>query len=517
MTKNYVLAHDLGTTGNKATLYDRDGVLIASAFYEYDTAFEHSGWAEQNPHDWWTAICVSTRKLLSESGVDGREIACLSFSGQMQGAVAVDERGYPLHNALIWMDQRAVEQTYGLESRIGTEKVYRITGHRLSQSYSLSKILWMRDHEPDVYAQAHKFLCPKDAIVARLTGEFVTEPSDASGMNLYDLEHGAWSDAILAAARLDVNKLPKIARSVDVVGHVLQSVADDIGLPAGTPVVIGGGDGACASVGAASTREGVAYSYIGSSAWIATASAAPVYDDEMRTMTFGHVVPGLFIPIGTMQTAGAAYQWTRDQLAGEESASAEQLELNVYDLMNNMAATSPAGANRLLFLPYLMGERAPRWNPDARAAFLGLSIRHTRADMLRAVMEGVALNMRVILDALSQQTGRIDSLRLIGGGSTARLWTQIMADVYGIPLTRLTILEEATSMGAAVIGGVGVGLYPDFSIAERMNPVGETTSPNPANRLIYDELYDLFESAYHALEPVYQKSAVKPLPSGIGI
>jgi xylulokinase len=221
-------------------------------------------------------------------------------------------------------------------------------------------------------------------------------------------------------------------------------------------------------------------------------------------MTFGHVVPDLFIPMGTMQTAGAAFQWARDQLSPLEKQAAEALGVSPYVLMNAVADSSPAGANGLLFLPYLLGERSPRWNPDARAVFLGLTIRHTRADMLRAVMEGVALNMRIILDALRRQPEGIDSIRVIGGGMVGRLWPSIMADVYGLPLHRLAVLEEATSMGAAVVGGVGVGLYPNFDMADQMNVIAETVFPNLAHQDRYEAMSRAFEATYTALEPIYK-------------
>jgi xylulokinase len=505
--KRYILAHDLGTTGNKATLYDRDGQLVGSAFHAYETEYAHTGWAEQNPNDWWRAVCGSTRELLTRTAARPDEVACVAFSGQMQGVVPLKADGTPLRSAIIWADQRAVEQTRRLAERISPADVYRITGHRLSAAYSLPKILWIRDHQPELFAEAHTFAHAKDAIIARLTGEFVTEPSDASGMNLYDLERGEWSGRILEAAELDAAKLPRLVRSVDVVGGVLPSAAEEVGLPAGTPIVAGGGDGACASVGAGSVSAGVAYSYVGSSAWIATASAAPVYDPTERTFTFGHVVPGLFIPMGTMQAAGASYQWARDQLGGLERQAAQALGVSPYALMNTVAESSPPGANGLLFLPYLLGERAPRWNPNARAAFLGLTIRHTRADMLRAVMEGVAFNLRVILEALTAQSGAVEAIRVIGGGTSSRLWAGIMADVYGVPLQRLAVLEEATSMGAAVIGGVGVGLYSDFSIAAQMNPIADVVMPQAAHRARYDALYRAFEAAYHALAPLYDTLA----------
>lgn len=505
--KNYILAHDIGTTGDKATLYDREGNLHESVFFGYRTEYAHIGWAEQNPNDWWTAVCTTTRQLLTRAGVRGDEIACLTFSGQMQGVVPLDKHGRPLREAIIWADQRSVEQAIRVGERIDPQTIYRITGHRLSVAYSLCKILWIRDNQPAIFAATHKFMHAKDAITARMTGQFVTEASDASGMNLYDLERGEWSAAILDATGLDADKLPGIARAVDVVGGVLPEVADELGVPAGTPVVVGGGDGACASVGAGSVRENVAYSYVGASAWIATASRRPIYDPEQRTMTFGHVVPGLFIPMGTMQTAGAAYQWARDQLSPLERQSAEALGVSAYMLMNAVADSSPPGANGLVFLPYLLGERSPRWNPDARAVFLGLTIRHTRADMLRAVMEGVALNMRVILNALRRQSEGIDSIRVIGGGMVGRLWPSIMADIYGLPLHRLAILEGGTSLGAAVIGGVGIGLFRSFDMADEMNVIAETITPNLAHRERYEALYRVFEAAYGALEPIYRMLA----------
>ena len=476
--KQYILAHDLGTTGNKATLYGADGVQRGSSFYGYDTSYPHTGWAEQDPQDWWDAVCTTTKQLLQLTGVLGEEIACITFSGQMQGCAPLDKNAMPLRSCIIWADQRATRQTAQLGERVGMETVYNITGHRLSPAYSLPKMLWIRDNQPEIYAATHKFMHAKDAIIARLTGRFATEPSDASGTNAYDLVAGEWSAEILDAAEIDADKLPEVLQSVDVAGEVRSDVAEQVGVPAGTPVVMGGGDGACASVGAGSVEAGVAYSYVGSSAWIATATDSPIFDPDYRTFTFGHVVPGLVIPMGTMQAAGAAYQWARDQLAPLEKQSAEALGVSPYALMNAVAETAPPGANGLTFLPYLMGERAPRWNPDARAAFLGLTIRHTRADMIRSVMEGVALNLRVILDAFRQQGANIDGIRAIGGGVRGRLWSQIMADMYGVPLHRLSVLEAATSMGAAVVGGVGVGLYPDFEFAKQMNSIAETIRPN---------------------------------------
>jgi xylulokinase len=297
--------------------------------------------------------------------------------------------------------------------------------------------------------------------------------------------------------------LPELRRSIDVAGEVLPEVADEVGVAPGTPVVIGGGDGACAAAGAGVLDEGAAYNYVGSSSWIALATKTPVYDPDYRTFTFGHIVPGMYMPTGTMQAAGASYQWARDQLCALERQAAETLEVSPYELMNLTAAQSPVGANGLIFLPYLLGERSPRWNPHARGAYIGLTIRHTHSDMVRAVLEGVTMNLRVILDAFRAQGAQIDVMRLIGGGARGRFWNQIMADVYGMPVQRLAILEEATSMGAALAGGVSTGLYPDFTMAETMNEVAQTIHPDPAAQAAYETVYPLFEATYQALVPVY--------------
>lgn len=505
--KRFVLAHDLGTTGNKASLYDETGQLVASSLSEYDTFFEHSNWAEQNPEDWWRAVCESSKQLLKKSSTAKEAIACIVFSGQMMGCVALDKDAKPLRNAIIWADQRAVKQEQWLAERISRDEVYRISGHRLSASYSLCKILWIREHQADIYQRTYKFVHAKDAIVARLTGHFVTDPSDASGMNLYDLEAGSWSDKIITASHLDAHKLPELKRSIDVVGEVLPSVASELGLAAGTPVVLGGGDGCCAATGAGVIQEGSAYNYLGSSSWIALATQKPIYDPQQRTFTWAHIIPGMFSPCGTMQAAGASYAWARDELAPLELKTAHEQNISAYDLMNQQAHSSPIGAHGLLYLPYLLGERSPYWNPQARGAFIGLDIRHKRADMIRAVLEGVTMNLKIIMNALTSQGVTIDAMRVIGGGAKGKLWNQIMADIYGLPVQRLAVLEEATSMGAAIAGGVGIGLYKDFSIAKDMNPISSTVQPKPDAQKSYQQLLGIFEHSYQALEPIFEQLA----------
>ena len=304
---------------------------------------------------------------------------------------------------------------------------------------------------------------------------------------------------ILDAIGLDRAVLPELHASTDVVGAVTADVAEEVGLAAGTPVVIGGGDGCCAATGAGVVREGSAYNYIGSSSWIALATKAPILDPTMRTFTWAHLVPGMFSPCGTMQAAGGSYQWLRDNLCLPEKDAAAQLNLSPYELMNLQAESSPPGANGLLFLPYLLGERSPRWNPKARGGFIGLTMKHNRADMIRAGLEGITLNLRVILEAFQEQGAQVEAMRVIGGGARGRTWRQIMADIYGMPILRPALLEEATSMGAALAGGVGVGIFPDFSVAERLASIVDTIQPNPELRPVYDRLYGVFNRAYRRL------------------
>jgi len=507
MTRQYILAHDLGTTGDKASLYDREGTVLASSFFGYGTELPRVNWVEQNPEDWWQAVCVSTHQLLDSAKVPPAEIACVVFSGQMMGCVAVDRQARPLRNALIWADMRAVPEAQSIIDGVGMERAYRITGHRASSSYSGAKILWIRNHQPDIFRQTHKFLHAKDFIVARLTGNFVTDYSDASGMNLLDLQAGDWSDPILDAIGLDRAVLPELHASIDVVGEVTTQVAEDVGLAAGTPVVIGGGDGCCAATGAGVVREGSAYNYIGSSSWIALATKTPVLDPTMRTFTWAHLVPGMFSPCGTMQAAGGSYQWLRDNFCQPEKEAAAELGLSPYELMNLQAEQSPPGANGLLFLPYLLGERSPRWNPKARGGFIGLTMKHNRADMIRAGLEGITFNLRVILEAFQEQDTQVTAMRVIGGGARGRVWRQIMADIYGMPVLRPRLLEEATSLGAAIAGGVGVGIFADFTIAEKLTPIVDTTLPNAAHKPVYDRLYAVFNRAYAAFEPLFDELA----------
>lgn len=500
----YLLAHDLGTSGNKATLYTTSGRLVKSIVSSYDTHYFNGNWAEQNPHDWWEAVCKSTKELTKD--IDNKEIAAISFSGQMQGCVCVDKNGRPLRPAIIWADQRATKETQHLIEKIGEKEFYKITGHRASPAYSVEKLMWIKENEPEIYKDTYKMLLCKDYIVLKLTDQFATDYSDASGTNAFDLNKMKWSKEIIDASQLDPIKFPELFPSTHVIGKVTPSAATETGLCEGIPVVIGGGDGVCATVGASCVKVGNVYSCVGSSAWIGATTKMPIYDEQMRTFNFAHMVPGLIMPCGTMQAGGASYSWLKNQIAKYETIQAVEKNINVYSIINNMIEDSPVGSKGLIYLPYLLGERSPRWNPDAKGAFIGLKMEHKREDVFRSVLEGITLNLNIILNVFKDHIA-VKEMIVIGGGAKGKVWRQIMADIYGIPILKPNDIEEATSMGAAIAAGVGVGVFDNFDVASKFLTIEDTIQPIEANQEVYKKLAPIFDECYQSLVGVYEKLA----------
>ncbi|MCY0899810.1 MAG: xylulokinase [Firmicutes bacterium] len=508
MARQYVLAYDLGTTGNKAVLVDDAGRLVASAFHPYPTHYPFNKAVEQDPWEWWASVEGATRQLLDQAKIVPTTIAAISFSGQMMGCVPVTASGDPLGRAIIWADMRAGVEADQLNRRLGAEAIYRLVGNRATASYSAAKMMWIRDHEPTRFSQVAKFLQPKDFLVARMTGQFVTDFSDASGTNLWDIERLEWSSTMLQAADISRDLLPDALASTTVVGPLRDAVALRLGLPSGIPVVIGGGDGACAAAGAGAVNEGHLYQYLGSSSWFGSATRHPILDEQARVFNWAHVVPGYYAPTGTMQAAGGSFQWLKNILDCQAVDGRSP-----YQRMDALAAETPAAADGLIFLPYLMGERSPIWNDNARGTFVGLKMRHQTGTLIRAVMEGVALNMKRILDAFVPETP-FDQIRLIGGGAKSRLWAQIFADVYGYPVRVPKVLDEATALGAALTGGVGVGLFDTFNVVHEVIEEDYAVVPNPANHERYRALEPIYVEAYEALCPVFDALAELSAVSG---
>lgn len=487
-----LIAHDLGTTGDKASLHHDDGRLITAVTVAYGARFADGGVAEQDPEDWWNAVVAATRTLVERAGVAPAEITGLVVGGQMMGAVLLDAAQRPVRPAIIWADTRAGAQQRELSDRLGDEHAYRLLGHRLNPTYSIEKVMWVRDNEPDTWARVRHVCVAKDYVVLRLTGVLATDRSDASGTNAYELARGEWSAEVLDAARLGAALFPEILESTAVAGRLTTGAATALGLHSGVRVVMGGGDGPLAAVGSGIVApEDGAYVCLGTSSWISFASDAPLLDPQRRTFTFANVVPGSFVPTATMQAGGASVQWIAEALS-PDPARPETARLS--------AEAEDADTGDLVFLPYLLGERAPLWDPDARGAFIGLARHHTRAHLMRAVLEGVAFNLLTCLQAFRAAGATIDRLDAVGGGAQSDVWLGILADVWGVPVRRRSIVEEANSLGAAVTGAVGLGLA-DFGAARALSEVTAEFAPDAARHAEYARRHERFSGAYDALAP----------------
>lgn len=497
----YLIAHDLGTSSNKASLFSTEGELVESYTVPYDVHFFQKNCAEQSPEDWWNAVCRATKEITRN--ISKEDVLAVSFSSQMQACVVVDQQGNALRPAMIWADHRASKQAEELEEKIGFIGMYEINGHRISASYSIEKLMWIRDNEPAIYEKAHKMLLAKDYIICRLTGDFVTDYSEASGTDAFDLRKLQWSQEILKAARIDQEKLPELHASTDVIGKMKPEAAKALGLSQKTAVVCGGGDGPCSALGAGSVEDGQMFLSFGTSSWIAGTSDQVFLDKGKTLICFGHVIPGKYMPCGTMQAAGSSYSYIKNALCKEEEKQAKEQGKSVYDILNQLVEKSPAGAKGLVFLPYMLGERSPRWNPDTSGSFLGIKMEHMKSDYIRAVLEGVAMNLDIILNAQKEHWD-VSDLVLTGGGARGGVLAQILSDVLGVNLHRLDHVEEATSIAAAVIAGVGVGVFDDFSVIHKFVKQEDTFTPDKKKEEIYHRQKKLFNKGYQSLLEYYE-------------
>lgn len=500
--ENYLLAHDIGTSGDKVSLFSVEGKLIKSVTSRYSVNYGNGGKAEQDPEDWWKAVCASTREIIK--GIDPEKILAASFSAQMQCCLVVDRQGKPLRPAMIWADQRALKQTEQLQKSFSEDYAYELLGHRLSPAYSIEKLMWVRDNEPEIYSNTYKMLQVKDYIIFRMTGRFVTDYSDASGTNALDLSGRCWSEEILKAAGISEEKLPKLHESTDVIGTLTPDASRALGLPETVKVVCGGGDGPCSALGAGCIRDDEMFLTFGTSAWIGGTTKEKFLDKEKVFFCFAHVIPGKYMPCGTMQSAGSAYSYIRNTFFQDVIDEAEKQGKSSWEEMNRIAEMSPAGAKGLMFLPYLAGERSPRWNPEASGSFTGIRMYHKREDYVRAVLEGVAMNLDIILAAYRRYLD-IDRLILTGGGAKGETVVKILADVLEAELVRPDHVEEATSIAAVMIAGIGCGVYQDFEEIHRFLAFPSAVKPDSAKKDIYSHRKKLFEDLYQAMIPLYRQ------------
>lgn len=494
----YILAYDFGTGGIKASLYDEAGVCVADGFDAYPTFYPTHGFHEQRPEAWWQATATSTRKLLAGLPEGAAErVEAIGISGHSLGVVPLDADGTLLRETVpIWSDSRPDTQPVEFFSRVAETEWYGMTGNGFpAPLYAVFKLMWFRDHEPDMFCRIHKVLGTKDYINYRLTGVMATDHSYASGSGMYDLSRRTYDDRLVAASGLDRGILPEIVPSTRVLGLLTEGAARELGLPRGVKVVAGGVDNACMSLGAGAFREGRAYNSLGSSSWIAVSSEKPLLDARSRPYVFDHVVPGQYVSALAIFSAGTSLSWVRDQLCRDLVVRAAAEGRSVYALMDEEAAASPVGSSGVLFNPSLAGGSSLDKTPALRGAFMNLELRHTRADLLRATMEGVALGLRDALDALRLLVPVVEPLILAGGGANSSLWRQIYADVYNIRVERRSAGQQAAALGAAAVAGVGVGFWKDFGIIDELSAVTDRHEPDEARASEYERLLARYRQA----------------------
>jgi xylulokinase len=495
-----VMGIDVGTSGTRAVIADERGRILASATEDHEAfASPRAGWAEQHPDDWWRAARLAIRKALRDSSVHAGQISCVGFSGQMHGAVMLDGAGKVVRPALIWCDVRTQKQCEELNGRIGRERLIELTSNPALTNFTLTKLLWTRDNEPENWRRVRRVMLPKDYVRFKLTGQAATDVADASGTLLLDVERRKWSAEILMALQLDPSMLPELHESPDVCGQVSPDGAEASGLAAATRVVAGAGDQAAGAVGMGIVAPGGVSATIGTSGVVFASTDRPVTDEQGRLHTFCHAMPKRWHVMGVTQAAGLSLRWLRDNFFHECAKGPE----DIYERMTREAEGAPAGSEKLLWAPYLMGERTPHLDPNARGALVGLTASHTRAHVIRAILEGVAFSLRDTFQILEEMGIPIGQVRLGGGGARSRLWRSIQSEVYGREV-EIVEVEEGAAYGAAILAGVGAGLWPSVEAAcESVVHVAERIKPDPVHVAILNAQYARYRRIYPAMKSIY--------------
>ena len=501
----YLIGIDIGTSGTKTVLFDTKGNSIANCTVEYPMYQPKIGWAEQDPLDWWNAVCISSKEVVKKSGIDPKDISGIGLSGQMHGLVLLDKNDNVLRNSIIWCDQRTHEECIEITEKVGAKRLIEITANPALTGFTASKILWVRNNEPEIYSKINKILLPKDYIRFMLTGVYATEVSDASGMQLLDIKKRCWSDEVLE--KLDIKKewLGKMYESCENTGVVTKEAAALTGLALGTIVAGGAGDQAAGAVGNGIVKEGIISSTIGTSGVVFAHMDNIEIDKKGRVHTFCHAVPGAWHVMGVTQGAGLSLKWFRDNFCIEEMRTAELLGIDPYVLMDNEAAKIDAGSEGVLYLPYLMGERTPHLDPDARGVFFGLSAAHNKAHMIRAVLEGVVYSLRDCMEIIRGMGIEASQVRASGGGSKSPLWRQMQADMFRTDICTINS-SEGPALGVAILAGVASGIYKDVVTAcDEIISVKETQSADEDSATVYDKFYKVYGNLYNHLKDDYKE------------
>lgn len=491
---------DLGTSACKAALFSADGRVLAAASAEYPVYYPQEGWAEQNPNDWWAGVCRAIHTLLAAEGVNPQEIVGIGIDGQSWSAVAVDEAGKVLCNTPIWMDTRAQEICDRLNRTIGADRIFAVAGNSLQPSYTTAKILWYKEHLPEVYEHTAAILQSNSFIAYRLTGVLSQDMSQGYGLHCFDMQKRCWDEGLCEQLGIERRLLPPLVACDEVIGTVTPQAAAQSGLPVGIPVVAGGLDAACGTLGAGVIHPGETQEQGGQAGGMSI--CLEKYQADPRLILSCHVVPGQWLLQGGTTGGGGVMRWFEAQFADYERAQKEQTGKSSLDALNELAKEVPAGSDGLVFLPYMAGERSPIWNPDAKGVFYGLDFSKTKGHFVRACMEGVALSLRHNLEVAKQAGASVEVLRAMGGSANSLLWTQIKADVTGKSIV-VPLSDTATTLGAAMLAGVGVGVYQNYEEAvAKTVQITRRHEPNKQHQAVYDRLYQQYRRLYEALAPM---------------
>lgn len=496
----YLIGIDIGTSAAKTILMDAEGRLIAQAARDYPLYQPDNGWAEQDPEDWENAVLDTLKQVIIQSGVDKNDVKGIGLSGQMHGLVMLNQVGKPIRRSIIWCDQRSGEQVEEMCRLLPYEKWLELTANPPMAAWTAAKLLWVKKYEPELYGQCRRLLLPKDYIRYVLTGQFATDVSDASGMQMLDVKNRCWSDEVLKALGVDKEMLGKVYESWEVTGQLLPHIASACGLTTKVRVVAGSADNAGAAIGTGVVEDQAAFTTIGTSALVYTHMDhyTPIPEGSLHLCCSS--VPGCWFTMGGPQAAGLSLEWFKDNYCQDYKAEAKARGISVYDLINERTAAIPVGSERLIFMPYLMGERTPHMNPKCRGAFVGLNIIHTKAYMLRAIMEGIVYSLADCNNILKKLGIVVENMRVCGGGSKSPVWRQIMADLYECNILQLE-QEEGPAYGAAILAGVGTGVFDDVREAgKRFAACAKITAPNKEDTEKYRRYHGLYDSLYEHMK-----------------
>lgn len=497
----YVIGIDLGTSGVKVVLFDEFGSILSNSSREYPLYQPVNGWAEQQPEEWWTATLESLRETITKSNILKKDIVGLGISGQMHGLVMLDEQGKVLRPAIIWCDQRTSIECEEITNIIGKDRLIEITANPALPGFTASKIMWVKKHEPEIFSRCKHILLPKDYIRYRLSGDFATEMSDASGMQLLDVKNRCWSEDVLDKLDIDKEKLCKLYESPEITGYISKDVAEITGLSENTIIVGGAGDNAAAAVGTGVVKQGMAFTTIGTSGVVYAHTDKPIIDAKGRVHTFCCAVPNAWHVMGVTQGAGLSLQWLKNNICISEINEAKKNNKSVYQIMDAEAGKIPLGSEKLIYLPYLMGERTPHLDSNARGVFFGLSALHTRAHLIRSVMEGVTYSLYDCMLILEEMNVLPDVMLATGGGGKSPFWRQMLSDTFSRPVSKV-LSAEAPALGVAILAAVGAGLYSSVEEACSNMIKNDTClhQPDAQNTLVYRNYHRIYQSLYASLK-----------------